>query len=117
MNEENYICAINEIADPGSRGFTIRRGEQDISGFVVHKDGQFFAYRNSCPHTGAPLDWVEHRFLDADEALIQCAVHDALFDIESGSCVAGPCPGQSLQPLVVQQHDDALYLDESVSLP
>lgn len=56
------------------------------------RDGELFAYRNSCPHTGSPLDWVEHQFLDLDGALIQCATHDARFLIDTRECVFGPCP-------------------------
>lgn len=78
--------------------------------FVVHKDGNFFAYYNKCPHTGATLEWQEDQFLDLDKALIQCATHDALFMIESGECVAGPCVGNSLQPLPVIIKDDDLHL-------
>lgn len=78
--------------------------------FVVHKDGNFFAYYNKCPHTGATLEWQEDQFLDLDKALIQCATHDALFMIDSGECVAGPCVGDSLQPLPVIIKDDHLHL-------
>jgi nitrite reductase/ring-hydroxylating ferredoxin subunit len=110
MNEDLYICKLSEISDPASRGFSVKKGDKDIEGFVVHQDGQFFAYLNQCPHTGAPLDWVEHQFLDADSALIQCAVHDARFDIQTGLCVSGPCAGDSLYQLEVEIRNDSLYL-------
>jgi nitrite reductase/ring-hydroxylating ferredoxin subunit len=110
MPESRYICETRDIDDPGSRGFSIEQGEKTIHGFVVLKNGQFYAYANQCPHTGAPLDWVEHRFLDADEALIQCATHDARFIIESGHCVSGPCAGDSLTALRIAVRDNKLYL-------
>lgn len=88
----------------------MKHGEKTIEGFVVHKDGQFYAYRNQCPHTGAPLDWVEHQFLDEDGALIQCALHDARFDIQSGVCVLGPCPGDVLYQLELEIRNDSVYL-------
>jgi nitrite reductase/ring-hydroxylating ferredoxin subunit len=110
MNDSSYICAIDEINDPGSRGFSVEYGEKLIQGFIVQKDGQLFAYINQCPHTGAPLDWVEHQFLDADLALIQCAVHDARFQIENGVCVSGPCAGNSLHPLAIKERDKKIYL-------
>lgn len=110
MNEDLYICQISEVNDPASRGFSIKVGDKTIEGFVVHKDRQFFAYQNQCPHTGAPLDWVEHQFLDADSALIQCAVHDARFQIETGQCVSGPSAGDSLHQLEVETRKDSLYL-------
>lgn len=107
-----FICNQHDIEEPGSRSFTINQQQESIEGFIVHKDGQFFAYRNSCPHTGSPLDWVEHQFLDMDGALIQCAVHDARFMIEDGQCIAGPCVGESLQKLNILPHEGKLFLIE-----
>ena len=109
MNEV-FLCNADLIADPGSRGFSVEFDGEKIEGFIVQKDGLFYAYRNSCPHTSAPLDWVEHQFLDLDGALIQCAVHDARFTIENGFCVAGPCSGDSLQPLSIVQKVSGIFL-------
>lgn len=89
------LCRIDAIADDASRGF-------DIAGtavFAVKKDGRIYVYRNSCPHLGITLEWNEDQFLDADGALIQCSTHGALFIIESGKCVAGPCIGKALIPI------------------
>ena len=105
-----FICHLDDLSDPGSRGFSITIDDQTIDGFVVQRDGQLFAYRNNCPHTGAPLDWVEHQFLDLDLAFIQCSVHDARFDIESGECVVGPCQGDHLKQLSVISRDNAVFL-------
>jgi len=104
------ICALAQLEDPGSYGFAVDFAGEQVAGFVVQRDGACFAYRNSCPHTGAPLDWVEHQFLDVEGALIQCAVHDARFLIESGDCVMGPCPGESLESLPIRVLDGNIYL-------
>ena len=98
------------LSDPGSRGFSVTWQEQLIQGFVVRRDGNLHAYLNSCPHTGAPLDWVDHQFLDLEKRYIQCAVHDARFEIETGYCVVGPCVGRSLQSLPVRLVDDQVVL-------
>lgn len=105
-----FICETNKLTESSSRGFSVEVDEDVIEGFVVHKDGLYYAYQNSCPHTGSPLDWVEHQFLDMEGELIQCAVHDARFMIEDGKCIAGPCAGDSLQKLDIIQQGDALYL-------
>ncbi|CAA0081834.1 Uncharacterised protein [BD1-7 clade bacterium] len=89
------LCHLNDIDEDSSKGFII----DDVSVFAVKKDGQIFVYKNSCPHLGVELEMVEDQFLDADNVLIQCATHGALFLIESGECVAGPCQGQALQQL------------------
>jgi nitrite reductase/ring-hydroxylating ferredoxin subunit len=111
MSKGFFICDLNEIGDPGSRGFSIELNGETCEGFVVQRDGEFHAYCNSCPHTGSPLDWVEHQFLDLDQAFIQCAVHDARFEIATGVCIAGPCPGKSLQKLQVTSDGESLYLE------
>lgn len=105
-----YICGLEELSDPGSYGFKLDCAGEAVDGFVVRRDGECFGYRNSCPHTGSPLDWVDHQFLDIEGALIQCAVHDARFLIDTGECVAGPCPGESLESLPITLRDDKIYL-------
>jgi nitrite reductase/ring-hydroxylating ferredoxin subunit len=86
------LCHIDDIAEGSAKGFAL---EFD-SLFVVKRDGQIFVYRNSCPHLGVELNWLEDQFLDADNTLVQCATHGALFIIDSGECVAGPCRGKHL---------------------
>ena len=104
------LCSLAELPEGSTRGFSIptENGYQDI--FLVFKNGQVWAYRNSCPHTGGPLDWVPDQFLDLEGNLIQCATHHALFRIEDGACVAGPCTGKPLTPVRVEISGDAVYL-------
>ena len=96
------VCRLTDLPEGSSRGFTLGVGSACEDIFLVHKNGRVSAYLNSCPHTGGPLDWVPDRFLSLDGDLIQCATHDALFRIEDGVCVAGPCTGSSLTPLRVE---------------
>jgi len=107
----HILCKTSDIEDPGSKGFELKIKRKTQSIFVVHKDGEFFAYYNDCPHTGATLEWQEDQFLDLDKALIQCATHDALFMINSGECIAGPCVGDTLKSLPLSIIDDTLHLD------
>ena len=94
------LCALSELADPGSRGFDIDLGAgPTLRLFLVLKDGVLSAFRNSCPHTGAPLEWQEDQFLDYDNSFIQCAMHGALFRTNDGYCLRGPCVGASLERL------------------
>jgi len=106
----NKLCHINDIPDPGSKQFSLKKGRRTLEIFIIHKDGEFFAYKNSCPHTGASLNWQQDQFLDLDNKLIQCSVHDALFEIDSGYCVAGPCSGSSMEELKLIIKDDEIFL-------
>lgn len=97
----DVLCKTTDIEDPGSKGFEVKLKRKTTAIFVVHKDGAFHAWENSCPHTGANLEWQEDQFLDMDKALIQCSTHDALFVIDTGECIAGPCNGASLTPVEI----------------
>lgn len=80
---------------------TLQQGDRLLDVFVVRRGRDVYAYVNSCPHTGSPLDWVEHEFLSIDKQYIQCAMHAALFRLADGLCVAGPCAGSSLAAIAV----------------
>lgn len=105
------ICDLNELdPDHGARGFELETEGQPLSLLLVRVDKQVFAYRNRCPHTGVELNWLPDQFLDLDRSYIQCATHDARFQIEDGLCVAGPCVGDSLEAVKVEIDDGRIYL-------
>lgn len=89
------LISVDDISEGTSKGLEVNNQYM----FVVKKDGQIYLYWNRCPHLGTPLEWEEDRFLDADAALIQCSTHGALFQIENGHCLAGPCRGKSLRAI------------------
>jgi len=45
--------------------------------------------------------------------LIQCSTHGALFNIETGECLQGPCLGQSLQAIAHEVKDGKICIKES----
>ena len=93
---ERVICRLSDIDDPGARGFTMGRGDWPLRGFVVRVGAAAHAYVNSCPHARHPLNLGPNRFLTPGGELILCSSHGALFEKQTGYCVAGPCMGQSL---------------------
>lgn len=102
----HVLCRSDELAEGQSRGFSVG----DLELLAVRRDGQVYCWRNSCPHRGIPLEWQPDQFLDLSGSLIQCASHGALFLVETGECVAGPCTGQHLQKLACVEQDDLLIL-------
>lgn len=104
MND--FLCRVDELEDPGSKGFTVN----DLDLFVVKYDAQIYVYKNLCPHLGVNLEWQEDQFLDSDKNLIQCSTHGALFLIDNGNCVAGPCAGDKLKALPFYIKDGEIYL-------
>ncbi len=103
---EYKLCELDELQDGEAKGFYHEKG----AFFAVIKDGEVYLYRNICPHLGTPLEWQEDQFLDPDGALIQCASHGALFAIETGECLAGPCAGDTLVKAEFKINDNALML-------
>jgi ketohexokinase len=91
------LCQVADLTDPGTRGLQLAGpGGRGVALVLVRSGGRVRAYRNCCPHTGAPLEWRPHQFLDFEGRFIQCALHGALFRPEDGRCVRGPCAGDSL---------------------
>jgi nitrite reductase/ring-hydroxylating ferredoxin subunit len=52
------------------------------------------------------------QFLDERRELIVCATHAALFRIDDGRCIAGPCAGAYLRKLSVRLDGDTILLIE-----
>ena len=92
------LCALDDISEPGSRGFVLQIGEARFHGFVVRRGGQVHGYVDRCPHAGLPLAQKLDDYLTPTGDLIACSWHGALFDIDTGACVGGPCVGQALRP-------------------
>ncbi len=92
------LCRAAELP-PGGRGFSMATGAGPLELFIIARDGEYLVYRNTCPHTGVNLEWRPDQFLDSSGNYIQCSTHGALFRIQDGFCVHGPCAGASLSPL------------------
>lgn len=99
------LISSHELEDGQSKGFIIA----DTNLFVLRHQGRVLAYINSCPHRKVPLEWVPDQFLDYDKQFIHCASHGALFTIDHGLCISGPCINKSLSSLNVEEHDGKIY--------
>jgi nitrite reductase/ring-hydroxylating ferredoxin subunit len=116
IDVERVICRFADLADPGTRAFSMASGEWPLRGFIVRVGAEVRGYVNHCPHAGHPLDIVPHRFLTHDAALILCGSHGALFDKLSGYCIAGPCAGRSLRPIPLQLESGFVMLADEVDV-
>ena len=96
------LCAVDDLADPGARGFVLQMGDAYFHGFVVRQDGAVHGYVDRCPHAGLPLPQRLDVYLTLDGGLIQCSWHGALFRLADGACVGGPCAGARLTPWPVR---------------
>jgi nitrite reductase/ring-hydroxylating ferredoxin subunit len=104
IDVERVVCRLTDLDEHAARAFTIGTGDWPLRGFVVRAGTEVRGYVNRCPHAGHPLNLLPNRFLTPDGALILCSSHGAVFEKQTGYCVAGPCAGRSLRavPLEVQ---------------
>jgi nitrite reductase/ring-hydroxylating ferredoxin subunit len=102
------LCALADLADPGSKGFRFRADTRMFAGFVVREGDQVRGYVDSCPHAGWPLAALDDRYLTRSGEHILCAGHGALFRLD-GLCVTGPCVGERLYDWPVLLHYGELF--------
>lgn len=115
LNRPRRLCRLADLPDGGAKGFAPAPG--GFTGlFAVRRGEAVRVYVNSCPHLGVPLDWAPDRFLSADGGLIVCATHGALFRIEDGVCLHGPCQGDRLEPVAARIEDGTLFVPEDAGL-
>lgn len=105
------LCQLEDLDATGSKGVTVNHEGKEYSMFVVKKDAQVFAYINNCPHAGAPLEMQDDEFLDDAGEYIVCAMHGALFELDNGLCVDGPCFNESLSQVPVVLNGQDVVLD------
>ena len=107
---EVAVGDLSELEDPGCREFEIGDGDWPFRGFVVRQGDAVYAYQNVCAHVGHPLNWAPNSFLTKDRSAIICSSHGAVFEIDSGLCVAGPCLGKSLRSVDAEVRDGVVYV-------
>lgn len=105
------LCAESDIKEGEGRGFVFGSGLEREAVFVIRWKGRLYAYRNSCPHVGTPIDWPENRFFDTSGAFLMCGTHGAVFRPEDGFCIEGPCRGRSLARIEIAIEDGAIISD------
>lgn len=106
------LCKTEDVPEREARGFDTPNGEI----FITQRDGSFFAYQNLCPHLGVSLEYMEDQFLDMDKEYIICSTHGALFQVDSGECLWGPCQGEFLNKVEIKVHSDGgIYLMDTLS--
>ena len=108
---KRVICpsAALEECGKGVRFPMASAGFED-KGFVIRFSGKPHAFINQCPHLGTELDWNPGEFFDFAGVYLVCSTHGAIFEPDTGLCVAGPCRGASLEPLAVREQGGEVFL-------
>jgi nitrite reductase/ring-hydroxylating ferredoxin subunit len=103
------LCRLEELEATGAKGVTLANGREIV---VVASAGSAKAYVNACPHQGIPLETFPDRFLTPKRDLLICTGHGALFRVEDGLCVAGPCNGARLRSVPVDIREGQVMLGD-----
>ena len=109
------LCRRDELPEGGKAvRFDIRRQSHELPAFAVAYDGEVHAYVNICPHRGTSLDWQPGEVFDETGLYLICATHGALFEPDSGLCIAGPCQGAYLQKIPVKLEGENVVLAHDI---
>lgn len=101
---------LSTLSDGEARGMEVPVAGTVLDVFFIRQDDHVYTYLNRCPHTGSPLNWLPNRFLDEQGQFILCATHGAVFRIEDGFCIQGPCLRQRLQRLATRIERGVVHL-------
>lgn len=104
------LCSTSELDRTDAKSLSIEIDGVITDLFLVRNNAGIYCYIDHCPHLGSPLAWQPDQYLDSDKKHIVCATHAALFKIDSGYCVAGPCVDQSLTQLTIAIIDNEVVL-------
>ncbi|MEJ8567073.1 Rieske (2Fe-2S) protein [Elongatibacter sediminis] len=105
------LCRIEEIGEFG-KDLALPHAEGTRYLMLFRRDGRVVAYDNVCPHHGLGLNLAPGRFHFTRDGWLMCAHHGASFDLETGSCVSGPCRGAALKPATVEVRGQEVWLTD-----
>lgn len=96
------LCEATDVPEGGARGIAVAGLRQKV--VLIRRGTMLRAYLDSCPHYagGTPMAWKSDAYLNGAGTHLACHSHGALFEIDTGVCVLGPCLGQRLTPVHVE---------------
>lgn len=96
------------MPDGKARNFVLQLRAGRFHGFAVRQGDGVHGYVDRCPHAGVPMARLLDDYLTPDGGLIACSWHSALFEIDTGLCVGGPCVGARLTPWPLAVRDGTI---------
>lgn len=104
------VVVPKKMADNSAKGFEAKVKGRVFRGILVRKGGKFYAYQNLCQHLPITLDLNDERFFNHEKTHLQCHMHGALYELETGVCTAGPCVGAKLIALELTEEPSRLVV-------
>ena len=105
------ICRSDVLVNGGhGQRFMVATTRGPLPAFVVRYQGKAHAFLNRCAYKTVELDWNEGEFFSAGGDSLICATHGAQYHPASGACVSGPCNGNGLVVLEIEESEYAIRL-------
>lgn len=90
------LCRADDVAEGKTLGCNVLGQRRKV--IVMRHRGALIGWLDACPHYagGTPMAWKKNEYLNGAGTHLACHAHGALFDPETGECVAGACLGKRL---------------------
>ncbi len=91
--------------------FEARLRGKILYGIVTRVGNRYFAFQNLCKHLPVTLDAGDGNVSSEDHQHLQCHMHGAMYELESGECIAGPCVGARLNRLKTREDGSRILVE------
>ena len=109
MSSTKFLCRSEQLIE--GEFIELQSDDDGRPLFLVgtRYQGQPRIWMNSCPHQGRPLNWAPNRVLNDEEGRLVCAAHGAVFELEGGRCVSGPCQNAELRSIDLIENEGEVH--------
>jgi nitrite reductase/ring-hydroxylating ferredoxin subunit len=107
---QSVAVSKKNFPDQSARSFKATVKGRIFRGLVVKKAGKFYAYQNLCQHLPITLDLNDDKFFNHENTHLQCHMHGAMYELDTGICIAGPCVGAKLVSLSFTEEESRLVV-------
>lgn len=104
------LCALDSLPNRAAAMLSIGTGSDSQDILLVREDDRVHGFVNACPHMGVELDFKPDRIAIGEGRFLRCSHHGAVFRVEDGLCIAGPCQGDTLERLPIAIRDGMVTL-------
>ena len=106
------ITSLSELRAKKALKFSYRQEGIPREGFIALFQEQVVAYENVCRHVPITLDYGDAQFFNPNGSHFVCQTHGATYEPLTGKCIAGPCMGAALKPLVVELRGEEVWFQD-----
>lgn len=111
MTRKILLCASQDLEHENVKKLP-HPLQSDLDLILIKQDQHYYAYHNICPHFSIQLDNAKGQFFTYNNQWIMCAHHSAMFEIDTGLCIDGPCKARQLIPEKLSVEQGCIYLHD-----